>query len=134
MLGAAPRWCNFRIADHPEVILPDEEQAARDSSREAAFTYGAYWKFSAIARELCRACCWTDHNVCPSREAARFGTLEMDPLIGAPVLVGASGSCRTSTRAWAIADGRHRYDVARLARVISKQTPQQRNTARERVF
>src|SRR4030081_1897312 len=43
----AVRARNGRVADHPEVILPDEEQAARDSSREAAFTYGAYWKFSA---------------------------------------------------------------------------------------
>src|SRR5439155_22265333 len=75
-LGRCPvraQGSNVRFADHPEVILPDEEQAARDSSREAAFTYGVYWKFSAIARELCRACCWTDHNICPSREAARFG-------------------------------------------------------------
>jgi hypothetical protein len=34
----------------------------------------------------------------------------------------------------AIAHGRHRCDVARLARVIPQQTPQQRNAAGERVF
>ena len=68
-------------AGHPHneqpVTLSDESGAGmyHGSDTRVGEGYGAYWKFSAIVRELCRAPCWADHNVRPSREAARFGAV-----------------------------------------------------------
>jgi hypothetical protein len=60
-----------RVADKPRVILLRRRTGSSGQFARSPICYDAYWKFSAIVMELCKAL-QTNHTVRPSREAARF--------------------------------------------------------------
>src|SRR5260370_5397538 len=65
------RGSKVRVADNPGAIPSPTRNRQFGTVREGPVYDGAYWKFSAIAIEVWKTP-WSNHNVRPSREAARF--------------------------------------------------------------